>query len=95
MVVNLALPPGPLDLDGGLGRNIPEEEMCLLLMALADLALSLASLEIISICRSRGGPGGVSLALADLDLGLLSRVLGLPPSPSRVPGLSAILLLWM
>ena len=86
MVVNLDLPPGPLapeDLEGGLGINIPEEEMCLLLMALADLALSLASLEIISFSMM-GGSGGVSLALADCDLGLPSRVPGLP---SRVLGL--------
>ena len=83
MLVNLALPPGPLDLEGGFGRNMPAEEMCLLLMALADLALSFASLAI-SILISTGGSGGVSLAFADCDLGLPSRVLGLP---SRVLGL--------
>lgn len=87
MLVNLAFPPGPLapeDLDGGLGMNIPEEEMCLFLMALADLDLSLASLVIISAFNMMGGSGGVSLALAECDLGLPLRVLGLP---SRVLGL--------
>ena len=87
MVVNLALPPGPLapePLEGGLGRNIPEEETCLLLIALADLALSFASLAASSSFMLIGGSGGVSLAFAERDLGLPSRVLGLP---SRVLGL--------
>ncbi len=86
MVVNLALAPGPLapeDLEGGFGTNIPAEDICLFLMALADLDLSLASL-VISNFMLMGGSGGVSLAFAECDLGLPSRVLGLP---SRVLGL--------
>lgn len=81
MLLNLPLPLVPLgaDLEGGRGTNMPEEEVCLLLMALADLALSWASLKIVSpLIVSVGPEGGVSLAFADLDLGLLlSRVLGL------------------
>lgn len=57
--------------DGGC-TNIPEDEMCLLFIALADFTLSF----VIS-WTSTSGPGGVSLAFAECDLGLLSRVLGL------------------
>ena len=64
------------DLDGGLSTNTPAEDVCLFLIALADLTLSLASCS-----RCSGGPPGggtgVSLALAECDRGRFSRVLGL------------------
>ena len=65
IVVNLAL--FPLNLEGG-RTNKPVEEVCLLLIALADLALSFACFMISS---SKLGSGGVSLAFAERDRGLL------------------------